>query len=62
VTQQQRKRVYVSLYQSHAPKLDELGVIDLRTDSIIVATEETWRVREIMSDLRDQVCPDGGED
>lgn len=28
VTSAQRKRVYVSLYQSHLPKLDEVGAVD----------------------------------
>lgn len=33
LTDQQRKRVYVSLYQTHIPKLDEAGIIDYDTDT-----------------------------
>ncbi|WP_096388810.1 DUF7344 domain-containing protein [Halopenitus persicus] len=32
LTQQQRKRVYVSLYQTHLPKLEETGVIEYDDD------------------------------
>jgi len=32
VTSTQRKRVYVSLYQAHLPKLDDFGAIDFDTD------------------------------
>ncbi len=28
LTAQQRKRVYISLYQAHLPKLDEHGIVD----------------------------------
>lgn len=32
LTDQQRKRVYVSLYQTHIPKLDDAGVVDYDSD------------------------------
>jgi hypothetical protein len=32
VTSTQRKRVYVSLYQAHLPKLDEFGAVDFDRD------------------------------
>jgi len=32
LTQQQRKRVYVSLYQTHLPKLEEAGLIEYDDD------------------------------
>jgi len=37
LTSQQRKRVYVSLYQTHVPKLDEAGIIEYDQDSGVVA-------------------------
>lgn len=37
ITEQERKRVYVSLYQTHIPRLDEAGVIDYDRDSGSVA-------------------------
>jgi hypothetical protein len=36
LTDQQIKRVYVSLYQTHIPKLDESGVVDYDKDSGMV--------------------------
>lgn len=33
LTQQQRKRVYVSLYQTHLPKLEEAGLIEYDDDA-----------------------------
>lgn len=33
LTRQQQKRVYVSLYQTHIPKLDESGIIDYDDES-----------------------------
>lgn len=53
--QQQRKRVYVSLYQTHVPKLDETGIIEYddsngevrltnrakEFDSYLTSTEDT---------------------
>ncbi len=37
ITEQERKRVYVSLYQTHIPRLDEAGVIEYDKDSGMVA-------------------------
>lgn len=36
LTRQQRKRVYVSLYQTHLPKLEEAGLIEYDDDEGIV--------------------------
>jgi len=36
LTKQQRKRVYVSLYQTHVPKLEEAGLVTYDDDSSIV--------------------------
>lgn len=37
ITEQERKRVYVSLYQTHIPRLDEAGVIEYDKDSGMVS-------------------------
>jgi len=37
LTRQQRKRVYVSLYQTHVPKLEEAGFVDHDQDSGVVS-------------------------
>jgi hypothetical protein len=42
---QQQKRVYVSLYQTHLPKLSDVGVIEYDTDAGVV--ELTDRVRDV---------------
>jgi hypothetical protein len=37
LTKQQRKRVYVSLYQTHVPKLEEAGLVTYDDDSSVVS-------------------------
>ncbi len=37
LTSQQRKRVYVSLYQTHIPKLEDVGIVDYDRDAGSVA-------------------------
>lgn len=49
LTSQQQKRVYVSLYQTHLPKLDQTEIIDYDVDAGEV--ELTSRVREVDSYL-----------
>lgn len=49
LSDQQRKRVYVSLYQTHIPKLDSIGLVDHDQDSGLV--ELTDRAQEIDSYL-----------
>lgn len=56
LTEQERKRAYVSLYQTHVPKLAEAGLIDYDPDSGTVRL--TDRVREV-----DEYLPtEGGHD
>jgi len=43
VTSTQRKRVYVSLYQAHLPKLDEFGAISFIPTGSSTTTVETRR-------------------
>lgn len=40
ITEQERKRVYVSLYQTHIPRLAEAGLIDYDKDSGQIALAE----------------------
>lgn len=40
LTSQQRKRAYVSLYQTHVPKLEEVGVIEYDSDTGEIALTE----------------------
>ena len=55
LTQQQRKRVYVSLYQTHIVKMDELGVVEFDRDSgVVELTPKADRIRRFL--------PGDGED
>jgi len=40
LTSQQRKRVYVSLYQTHIPRLEEFGIIDYDIDEGTVTVND----------------------
>lgn len=55
LTDQQKKRVYVSLYQTHVPKLAESGVITFDRDSGDV--EITERAGEVARYLADEPDP-----
>jgi DNA-binding transcriptional ArsR family regulator len=49
LTQQQRKRVYVSLYQTHIVKMDELGVVEFDRDSgVVELTPKADRIRRFL--------------
>lgn len=50
LTSQQRKRVYVSIYQTHIPKLEDAGVIEYDRESGVVAPAE--RIGEINTYFR----------
>lgn len=41
LTEQQRKRVYVSLHQSHLPKMDGLGIVEFDRDAARVSLGPT---------------------
>lgn len=43
ITEQERKRVYVSLYQTHIPRLDDAGIVeyDKETGMVALAAEAT---------------------
>lgn len=56
VDAQQRKRTYVSLYQTHVPKLAKAGAVEYDSDEgIVELTPETRMVTSYLS-------PDGGND
>lgn len=40
LTSEQRKRVYISLYQTHLPKLDEAGIVDYDQERGAIALSE----------------------
>jgi len=44
LTDQQRKRVYISLYQSHVPKLDSIGIVEYDKESGEVALTDKAHV------------------
>lgn len=49
LSDQERKRVYVSLYQTHIPKLDSVGLVDYDQQSGIVAlTERAHRIDDYL--------------
>lgn len=52
VSKQQEKRVYVSLYQTHVPKLEEAGIIDYADDGTIRLTNRASEVTAYLEDAR----------
>lgn len=40
LSSQQRKRVYVSLYQTHVPKMDDAGIVEYDSDSGVVSLSD----------------------
>lgn len=49
ISSYQRKRVYVSLYQSHLTKMDDFGVIDYDRDRGTIAREDFSRLEPHLS-------------
>jgi len=57
---QQRKRVYVSLYQTHISKLDDTGLVRWsRENGTVCATAETGPAVDALDDLADRTT--GGD-
>jgi hypothetical protein len=51
LTSQQRKRVYVSMYQTHVPKLESVGLVDYDRDSGDVSlTNQAYQIDTYLSD------------
>lgn len=58
LSRQQRKRVYVSLYQTHIPKLEDAGIIDYDSDSgMIELSERAGEIDEYLGDAGDGRFP-----
>lgn len=56
ITDQERKRVYVSLYQTHIPRLDEADIVEYDSDSGLVAlTESAYTIDEYLDGPEDGV-------
>ncbi|WP_459191798.1 DUF7344 domain-containing protein [Halosimplex sp. J119] len=49
LTGPQRKRVYVSLYQTHIPKLEQMGIVDVGDDQEVQATAATEAAVEVVA-------------
>lgn len=50
LTSQQRKRVYVSLYQTHLPKLADTGLVDYDVDDgIVTPTDRASQIDDFLS-------------
>ena len=51
LSDQERKRVYVSLYQTHIPKLDSVGIIDYDQQSgLVELTERVHRIDDYLTE------------
>lgn len=57
LTSQQRKRAYVSLYQSHVPKLEQAGVVTYDPDTGEVELTDQARVIDEQLDTADDTPP-----
>lgn len=58
LTSQQRKRVYVSLYQTHLPKLADTGLIEYDADAgDIELTERAMEVDAFLTPKQDSTYP-----
>jgi hypothetical protein len=56
LTEKERKRVYVSLYQTHVPKLEEVGFVEYDSDTGVVSLTDRARVvDDYLSDEPDRV-------
>jgi len=59
ITDTQTRRVYISLYQTHVPKLQQYGVVDYDADARTVRLQP--RAEQILVHLRDDGSDAGGE-
>jgi DNA-binding transcriptional ArsR family regulator len=58
LTRQDQKRVYVSLYQTHVPKLEEQGIVEYDGDSSIVSlTGRAYELDRFLSSSDDSAFP-----
>lgn len=57
ITEQERKRVYVSLYQTHIPRLDEAGVVEYDQETGLVSLTKDARQIDSHLDTGDGAVP-----
>lgn len=58
LTSQQRKRVYVSLYQTHLPKMAEMGAIEYnKEEGIVRDTEQTDEIDRYLTTPEQSTYP-----
>jgi hypothetical protein len=56
ITEQERKRVYVSLYQTHIPRLDEVGLITYDKDTgMIELADDATEIDDYLSSGADRI-------
>lgn len=54
VTSKERKRIYVSLYQTHIPALDSLGLVEVERSTVITPTERLEDVAAWIDETRER--------
>lgn len=57
LTNQQRKRVYVSLYQTHLPKMAEMGIIDYDKDAGTVRLSDRNEIDQYLTNGTQSTYP-----
>lgn len=58
LTSQQRKRVYVSLYQTHLPKMAQMGLIDYdQEEGMVALTNRSADINRYLGDSQDTQRP-----
>lgn len=58
LTKQQRKRIYVSLYQTHVPRLASAGLIEYDSDSgLISLTDDVYQIDSYLPDSESDEFP-----
>lgn len=58
LTDQQEKRIYVALYQTHIPKLEDVGVIEYDSDaSLVELTDEATQLQPYVEEVPEEERP-----
>lgn len=55
ISDQEQKRVYISLYQSHVPKLEEYGIVEYDADSMTLTA--TPQINEVIQPFMKSIYP-----
>ena len=56
LSDQERKRVYVSLYQTHIPKLDSVGIVDYDQQSgMVELTDRVHRIDDYLTETSEPI-------